>query len=62
MSEREIEYISVAGRDIPAYLAVCPKCKTLDLGTMFAPGDDLKSLVATCPNGHEWDIPAEKFA
>lgn len=57
MSEREIQYVEVAGRHIAAVHCICPVCKTLDLNTEFKPHDDLDGLIAICPLGHEWHIP-----
>ncbi len=37
MSEREIQYVTVAGRDIAAVHCICPVCKMLDLNTEFRP-------------------------
>lgn len=58
--KREIQYVTVAGREIAAVFCICPICKTLDLNTEFRPGDDLASLVAICPQGHEWPITREQ--
>jgi hypothetical protein len=54
VSEREIEYIRVAGTDLPAAVAVCPICKVLDLHTRFDTTQE--PWKATCTEGHEWAV------
>lgn len=56
MSDREIQYIEVAGRTILAHLAICPECKVLDLNSTFAPSESLDGLIVECSKGHSWEI------
>ena len=66
--EREIQFVTVAGRDIPAYQVICPVCKAIDLDN--APGEPCRGVldlnttfdtaaepwIARCSQGHEWKI------
>lgn len=55
LATRELTFIRVAGRDLPAYKAICPQCHTLNLHTDF----DTKAeqwWMLTCPEGHQWMI------
>jgi len=42
------------GRRIDSALAVCPECKTLDLGTDFDTSSE--PWVLECPLGHRWTV------
>jgi hypothetical protein len=50
--DREIQYVTVAGKDIPAEQIVCPTCHALDLATTV----DLGNKTARCSQGHQWII------
>ena len=56
MKEREIQYITVGGKQLLASAAICPICKTLDLNTDF--DTSTQPWKARCPMEHEWEVNA----
>lgn len=55
MKRREVEWVELSGGTrVPSHLLVCPKCKTLDLGTTVDTA--ATPMVASCSLGHEWPV------
>lgn len=54
MADKQVEWIEIAGKSIPAEKCICPRCKTLDMETDFDTSSE--PWIATCPNDHEWEI------
>lgn len=61
MAEYEIEYVTLSGgAHVSADKLVCPRCRTLDLGTDIDTSSE--PFKATCPKGHEWTFSAKADA
>lgn len=57
MKSKEINFVTVNGRNLVAAYCVCPICHALHLNMTFdTTGNPWKG---TCPKGHTWDIPEE---
>jgi hypothetical protein len=57
--EKEIQFVEVAGKQIPAQNLVCPSCRTLWLDVTV--NTSVTPWVATCPNNpdHTWEVPTQ---
>ena len=54
MDELEITTITIAGREFPAHLLICPACHVVDLDlTVDTNATPWKAL---CTKGHEWAL------
>jgi hypothetical protein len=61
MAEYEVQYVTLSGgRVIPAHKLVCPVCKTMDMNVDIQ--TDGMPWVATCGQGHKWDVNPEADA
>ncbi len=67
--DREIQFVTVGGHEIPAQQVICPVCHVLDLGSIFevvgtpmfagsvvAPTSLKITWKVQCSKGHEWEI------
>lgn len=61
MSDYIIDYVMLSGgASVPALKLVCPKCKTLVMGTTV--DTESKPWEGHCPKGHSWEIRNEADA
>ena len=54
--EKEIQYVTVAGRTIAAVHAICPVCQIFYLDMVF--DTTTEPWTAKCPKLHTWQIPS----
>jgi transcription elongation factor Elf1 len=62
MADYKVEYVTLSGgKNVPAEKLLCPKCKTLDLGTAI--DTSVEPAVAVCPKcDTEWTFTTEADA
>jgi hypothetical protein len=53
----EIQYVTIADRQIPAIACICPVCKILDLNMTVNTLND--PWIAVCTRDHSWPIRLE---
>lgn len=61
MTDHQIDWVEIAGRQIAAHKLVCVECGALDLGASIdTTGPTWK---ATCTKGHSWEFfPEDSLA
>lgn len=58
--KKEIQWVEVAGKSIPALHVICPECDALHLNTIF--NTRVIPWLAMCPRGHTWAVNPEADA
>lgn len=54
MSQYEVQWVKIGQHKVPAAKVICPQCNKLWLETDFR--TDVMPWIATCPEGHRFEV------